>query len=138
MKNTIALISGLIFSIGLGLSGMTRPDVVRGFLDIFGEWNWSLMGVMMGAIGVHGVAYYFITKRQRPILADKFDLPVKNTVDKKLLVGAGLFGLGWGWVGICPGPGIVSLASGDWSIFYFVISMLVGIKIAQLFSKRSL
>lgn len=137
MKNIVALISGLIFSIGLGLSGMTRPDVVRGFLDIFGDWNWSLMGVMMGAIGVHGIAYYFITKRQRPILEKTFDFPSKNTIDRKLLVGAGLFGLGWGWVGICPGPGIVSLVSGDWSIFAFIISMLVGIKIAQLIQKRS-
>lgn len=136
MKALIALVSGIIFSLGLGFSGMTNPEVVKGFLDIFGNWNWSLMGVMIGAIGVHAVTYRLITKRKSPLLADTFELPTKTTLDKKLLIGAALFGLGWGWAGICPGPGIVSLASGEWGIFYFVISMLVGMKAAQIISAK--
>lgn len=137
MKGVVALICGMIFSLGLGFSGMTNPEVVKGFLDVFGNWNWALMGVMIGAIGIHAVTYRLITKRKSPLLADKFDLPTKKNLDRKLILGAALFGLGWGWAGICPGPGIVSLASGEWAIVYFVISMLAGMKLARLFSARN-
>src|SRR4051794_33925482 len=112
MKNLIALITGILFALGLGYSGMTRPDVVKGFLDIFGAWNWQLMGVMIGAIGVHAIAFRLIMKRNSPVLAADFQLPAKKEIDKRLILGSVLFGLGWGWAGICPGPGLVSLASG--------------------------
>lgn len=136
MKGLVALISGFIFAIGLGVSGMTQPHIVRGFLDFFGNWNWSLMGVMGGAIAVHAVMYRLILKRRSPILDSKFQLPQKKDIDVRLISGSAIFGLGWGWAGICPGPGIVSLVSGDLSFFYFVGSMLMGMKLFQVFEKR--
>lgn len=132
MKGFISLIAGVFFALGLGFSGMTQPHIVRGFLDVFGHWDWRLMGVMVGAIGVHGLAYSLIRKRSAPILESTFHLPLKKTLDAKLILGAALFGIGWGWTGICPGPGIVSLASGEWAFVYFVASMLLGMKIFQL------
>jgi uncharacterized membrane protein YedE/YeeE len=125
MKGVIALIVGFLFALGLGFSGMTQPHIVRGFLDIFGAWDWRLLGVMAGAIGVHAISYYFIMKKKTPLLDEKFHVPSLKHFDAKLFVGAMLFGLGWGWTGICPGPGIVSLASGQKEFFYFIISMLV-------------
>lgn len=141
MKGLIALVAGFIFALGLGISGMTQPHIVRGFLDVFGDWDWRLMGVMIGAIGVHGVTYRFIIKRKSPLLSADFSIPKTTTIDKRLILGAIIFGLGWGWAGICPGPGIVSLASGQKPFVLFVISMLIGMKIFQildskLFSKK--
>jgi len=138
MKNLIALVVGLLFSLGLGLSGMTQPHIVRGFLDVFGSWDWRLMGVMIGAIGVHAITYRLIIKRQSPLLAPDFSLPKTTLVDKRLIFGAIIFGLGWGWAGICPGPGIVSLASGEKPFLLFVISMLAGMKVFQLFDAKLL
>jgi uncharacterized membrane protein YedE/YeeE len=136
MKGLVALVSGFIFALGLGLSGMTQPHIVRGFLDVFGNWDWSLMGVMIGAIGVHAVTYRLIMKRNSPLLDSKFYLPAKQLVDKRLVLGAIIFGLGWGWAGICPGPGVVSLVSGNLEFIYFVGSMLIGIKFFQLIERR--
>ena len=126
MKQLIALISGVIFALGLGISGMTQIHVVKGFLDVFGEWNLSLMGVMIGAIAINAVVYQMIKKKDHPLLDKKFYLPTNNHIDKNLLIGAAIFGLGWGWAGICPGPGIVSLVSGKIEIFVFVGSMIAG------------
>lgn len=136
MKGLIAFVTGLIFAIGLGVSGMTRPDVVKGFLDITGNWDWSLLGVMAGAISVHAVAYYFIRKREAPVLDSQFHVPTKKHLDHRLLLGAAIFGLGWGWAGICPGPGIVSLASGKVEFAVFVFTMLAGMKIFELVERR--
>lgn len=132
MKGLISLSVGILFALGLGISGMTQPHIVRGFLDIFGQWDWRLVGVMGGAISVHAIAYRFIIKRPAPFLDTKFQLPTKKDFDAKLILGAIIFGVGWGWTGICPGPGIVSLASGEKSFYYFVGSMLIGMKVFQL------
>ena len=136
MKGLISLSVGVIFALGLGISGMTQPHIVRGFLDIAGHWDWRLMGVMIGAIGVHAITYRLIIKRSSPILDTNFQLPSKKDFDSRLILGAIIFGLGWGWTGICPGPAIVSLASGEKAFFYFVGSMLVGMKTLQLLDKR--
>lgn len=120
--------SGLLFALGLGLSGMTRPDIVQGFLDPLGSWNPSLVAVMVGAIFVFSLSFRLIVKRKTPFWDEKFYLPTKKEIDWRLVSGAALFGLGWGWTGICPGPGLVSLVSGESSFFIFVISMLVGMK----------
>lgn len=138
MKGLVALSVGVIFALGLGISGMTQPHIVRGFLDIAGNWDWRLMGVMAGAIGVHAITYRLIIKRDSPILDTSFKLPTKKDFDARLILGAIIFGLGWGWTGICPGPGIVSLASGEKAFFYFVGSMLVGMKIFQLVDMKFL
>ncbi len=136
MKNLIAFIVGLIFSIGLGYSGMTQPHIVKGFLDVFGDWNYALIGVMGGAIGVHAVVYALVKHRTSPLLDTKFHLPTRKDIDKKLILGAALFGLGWGWAGICPGPGIVSLISGEKEIFMFIISMIIGMFIFKVVEKK--
>ncbi|WP_408095769.1 DUF6691 family protein [Peredibacter sp. HCB2-198] len=138
MKNIVAFFSGLIFALGLGISGMTRPDVVKGFLDITGNWNWSLMGVMIGAILVHSIAYRLIMKRKSPILEREFYVPTKKGIDARLVLGAIIFGVGWGWGGICPGPSIVNLAGGATSIVIFVLFMLLGMKVFQWFDNRVL
>ena len=129
MKIIISFVVGLIFALGLGISGMTQTQVVRGFLDVAGDWNYSLVGVMAGAILVHSVLFYFIKKRSSPLLDTKFHLPTRKDLDGRLLGGAAIFGLGWGWAGICPGPGIVAMASGNLHIILFVVSMLVGMGI---------
>ncbi len=139
MKGLVALVSGFLFAMGLGIIGMTQPHIVRGFLDVFGAWDWRLIGVMGGAIAVHSITYRFILKRPSPILDAKFQLPTKKDIDTRLILGAIIFGLGWGWAGICPGPGIVAMASGDIAFLYFVGSMLIGMKVFQLLdTKRSL
>jgi hypothetical protein len=136
MKGFISLIAGIIFALGLGYSGMTQVHIVRGFLDVFGIWDWRLMGVMIGAIGVHAITYPLIRKRKSPLLVPDFYLPTKNEIDKRLIFGAVIFGLGWGWAGICPGPGIVSLASGNPSFIYFIVSMLLGMKSFQILDNK--
>jgi uncharacterized membrane protein YedE/YeeE len=136
MKNFISLIVGFIFAIGLGISGMTQVHIVRGFLDITGDWNINLIGVMGGAIGIHSLLFYLIKKRSSPLLDSKFHLPTKKDIDGKLLTGAALFGIGWGWAGICPGPGIVATVSGDSNIFIFIGSMLIGMFVFKKIESR--
>ncbi len=136
MKIFIAFIVGLIFAMGLGISGMTQTQVVRGFLDVFGDWDYSLIGVMAGAIFIHSILFYFIKKRSSPLLDSKFHLPTKKDLDWRLISGAAIFGLGWGWAGVCPGPGIVAMASGNINILIFIVFMLLGMGIFKLIEKK--
>ena len=129
MKNFIALLVGFLFALGLGISGMTQVQVVRGFLDITGDWNMNLLGVMIGAIAVHSLLFFVIKKRSSPLLDSKFHLPTKKDLDFRLISGAAIFGIGWGWTGICPGPGLVASVSGNTNILLFVVSMLMGMAI---------
>lgn len=118
--------SGIVFAIGLGISGMTRPVKVIGFLDFFGAWDASLAFVMVGAIAVYFLAYRLSGHMSSPLLAPDFSLPKRSDLDVKLIVGAAIFGAGWGLGGFCPGPALVSLASGTLPVFIFVISMGIG------------
>ena len=136
MRVFISFLTGLIFSLGLGISGMTQTHIVRGFLDITGEWDYSLIGVMAGAILVHGTLFYFIKKRSSPLLDTKFHVPNRKDIDVRLVSGAALFGLGWGWTGICPGPGIVSLVSGNQNIILFIVFMLLGMGFFKLIENK--
>lgn len=125
-----ALLAGVLFGVGLALSGMTLPAKVIGFLDFLGgAWDPSLALVMVSAIGVHTVAYHLIKGRPSPLIAEKWSLPTRRDVDVRLIGGAALFGLGWGLGGYCPGPGVVSLVSGAASSVVFVASMLVAMAI---------
>lgn len=124
-----ALVSGVLFGAGLAVGGMTRPEKVLGFLDVGGAWDASLAFVMAGAIAVHFFAYRLIRGRSAPLYAERFGIPTRRDVDVKLLVGAALFGVGWGLAGYCPGPGIVSLAAGGTGAAVFVASMLLGMSI---------
>lgn len=136
MRVFISFLTGLIFSLGLGISGMTQTHIVRGFLDITGQWDYSLIGVMAGAILVHGTLFYFIKKRSSPLLDTKFHVPNRKDIDVRLVSGAALFGLGWGWTGICPGPGIVSLVSGNQNIILFIVFMLLGMGFFKLIENK--
>jgi uncharacterized protein len=118
--------AGLLFGIGLVVSGMTQPQKVIGFLDLFGQFDPSLMFVMLGAIAVHAVAYRFSVRRGRPLFAPAFEWPSRRNVDRKLLLGAAVFGAGWGLGGYCPGPAVVSLPGGGWQALSFVLAMLAG------------
>lgn len=121
-----SLVVGFIFAIGLGVSGMTQPQKVVGFLDLFGTWDPSLIFVMAGAIAVHFVTYKLIRKRKSPLFAADWQVPAKKDITPALVIGATLFGVGWGLAGYCPGPAITSLASFEQRPFIFVASMLVG------------
>lgn len=117
---------GLIFAIGLGLSGMTNPARVIGFLDVFGAWDPSLMFVMIGALAAHSILFRWIIKRKRPLFSDDFHLPKKKNIDGALVIGAILFGLGWGFAGYCPAPAITALMSFSAAPFIFVAAMMAG------------
>lgn len=121
--------AALLFGMGLGASGMTTPDKIIGFLDLFGNWDPSMLFVMAGAVVTHGLTYRMIKKRSRPILEDKFRIPTSKLVDWRLIIGASIFGIGWGLAGFCPGPAIVALSSGKPAVIIFVVSMCIGILI---------
>lgn len=138
MKNIISIGVGFIFALGLGHSSMTKPSVVKGFLDVFGEWNPTLIGVMVGAIFVHAISYKLIRKRSSPLLDLEFHVPNKRDLDAKLIAGAMIFGIGWGWAGMCPGPAIVALASAQTPVLLFVIFMLLGMLTLQKLQKMKI
>jgi uncharacterized membrane protein YedE/YeeE len=119
-------LAGLLFGLGLVLSGMTDPKKVIGFLDLFGAWDPSLIFVMLGAIGVYAVGYRVIVKRSRPLFARAFALPTRRDIDAKLIAGAAIFGVGWGLGGYCPGPALVSLASLGSGVIVFVLGVAIG------------
>ena len=125
---------GILFSLGLGISGMTEPSKIIAFLDIFGDWDATLIFVMAGAVGVNGILHRFITKKPFPLFDSKFYLPTRMDVDRRLIVGSAIFGVGWGVTGLCPGPGIASLSSGNLYAFSFVGSMLFGMWVITLVS----
>lgn len=130
-KVTIYLLAGVLFGFGLALSGMTDPKVVTGFLDLFGEWNLTLLFVMIGGIAITSIGYLFIFKNEQPIFEQQFFITQNKNIDKPLIIGATLFGLGWGLYGFCPGPAIASLASLNFQTFIFVGAMAIGMLIAD-------
>lgn len=123
---------GLLFGIGLIVSGMADPAKVLGFLDPLGRWDPSLAFVMAGAVLVAFVGYRLAFRRGRPLLAPSFQLPTRTYIDQRLVVGAGLFGIGWGLGGFCPGPALVSLGLGSPGVLVFVPAMLLGMWAARL------
>ena len=126
MSHLIALLSGLIFGIGLILSGMTDPAKVKGFLDLFGAWDPSLALVMGGAIAVGVLAFARAKRRALSWTGSHMEIPTSTVIDRKLIVGGVLFGAGWGIAGYCPGPAIVSASAGSAAALAFVLAMLVG------------
>ncbi|GHF77264.1 YeeE/YedE family protein [Thalassotalea marina] len=132
MKYLLVLIAGILFGLGLSLSQMINPTVVIGFLDITGDWNPALMFVMVGALLVTTIGFRFVLKKDKPWFDSQFHLPIKQHLDKSLIIGAVIFGIGWGLAGYCPGPAVAGLALGQLETLYFVIAMILGIKCAQL------
>jgi uncharacterized membrane protein YedE/YeeE len=117
---------GLVFGAGLLISGMNQPEKVLGFLDIFGAWDATLAFVMAGAVAVAAIGFTLARRRAVPILAPKYFWPERNDIDAPLVIGAILFGIGWGLVGICPGPALVNLAGLSQPILVFVAAMALG------------
>lgn len=126
MRKLTAFLAGLVFGIGLLLAGMANPAKVLGFLDLAGAWDPSLALVMGGAIGIAFLPFTWARKQQRSLLDAPMQLPQKRELDRRLIVGSLLFGIGWGIAGICPGPAVALLLSGHWQILLFVLSMLTG------------
>jgi uncharacterized protein len=120
------LVCGLIFGTGLFVSGMLQPTKVLGFLDIFGAWDASLLVVMATALAVATPGYVLARRRTQPLLSGQFSWPAKSEIDAPLLVGAALFGIGWGLVGLCPGPALESLATLSPGVIAFVVAMAAG------------
>lgn len=132
------LIGGILFSIGLGISGMTEPAKIISFLDVFGNWDPSLIFVMVGAIGVNAVFHRFIIKKANPLFESKFYLPTKKSLDKKLILGSALFGIGWGVTGLCPGPGLASVSTGNPYSLAFLTALIIGMMSVKILESRKL
>jgi uncharacterized membrane protein YedE/YeeE len=121
-----SLVCGFIFGLGLLISGMTQPTKVLGFLDIFGAWDPSLAVVMAAALAASGVGYVLTRRRPAPMLAPKFDISAKTSIDAPLVIGAALFGIGLGLVGLCPGPALENLATLSPQVIVFCVAMAAG------------
>ncbi|MDP2782793.1 YeeE/YedE family protein [Devosia sp.] len=132
MRRTIfAGLIGLVFGTGIAISGMANPAKVLNFFDLAGDWDPSLAFVMGSALLVAAVGYFFVLKRDRPILEPRFHLPTNRKLDASLLAGSALFGIGWGIAGFCPGGAIPALGLGESAAWIFVAAMLVGIAAAK-------
>ena len=136
MRNVVALVAGIVFGFGLALGGMLDPSVVRGFLDFLGAFDPRLGFVFAGAVAVSAAGYALSRRLQKPALATAFAIPASEVIDQRLLLGAALFGIGWGMVGLCPGPAIAGLTLGVPEIFIFTAAMLVGMAAEHLVSRR--
>jgi uncharacterized membrane protein YedE/YeeE len=132
MSRISEFVVGLLFGLGLLLSGMADPGKVLGFLDLFGQWDPSLAFVMGGAIAVGFFAFALAKMRTTTFLGTALHLPKSSQIDKRLVIGALLFGAGWGLAGFCPGPGLVSMASGQGKAAVFVVAMIAGMVLFEL------
>jgi uncharacterized protein len=128
-----AFVVGIIFAIGLAVSEMINPARVIGFLDVAGRWDPTLLLVMTGALAVTVPLFPVILRRSKPLLATQYGLPTQTRIDKRLIFGAAVFGIGWGLAGFCPGPALAALASGSSSVILFVLAMVVGQWLASRF-----
>ena len=131
-----ALLAGLVFGMGLILSGMVNPAIVLAFLDVAGDWDASLLWVMGGAVTAGSVAFALAKRQKTSFLGVPMQLPAAAKIDKRLLLGSFLFGIGWGIAGICPGPALVLTGSGKTEIFVFLIPMLLGMGIFEIVEKK--
>jgi uncharacterized membrane protein YedE/YeeE len=121
-----ALAAGIVFGLGLCVSGMVNPARIVGFLDVTGIWDSTLIFVMLAAVVLTGIGFPLVTKLEKPLFAPEFQLPKKTALDVPLILGAVLFGIGWGIGGLCPGPAITAVASLSPPVFLFVLAMAVG------------
>ena len=136
-RQTLAAFAvGFVFALGLALAGMTRPQKVIGFLD---PWNWdpSLLFVMIGAVGVHAIAYPLVRRRASPLFDREWHVPTRADIGAKLVIGSAIFGVGWGLGGFCPGPAVASFVAGigDTRILVFIAAMIAGMALAKRVSK---
>jgi uncharacterized membrane protein YedE/YeeE len=135
VRELAALVCGVVFGAGLLVSGMTNPAKVLGFLDLAGRWDPTLAFVMGGALAVNAAAWALTRRREAPLFAAAFALPAERRIDRRLLAGAALFGVGWGLVGLCPGPALAGLLRGQLPVYVFVLTLVAGIAAAQLYTR---
>lgn len=136
IKGLASLATGLLFGVGLVLSDMINPLRVRAFLDVAGAWDPSLAIVMASALVPSVIAWQIRRRRQRPLLDDRFHVPTSRQLDRSLLAGAAVFGIGWGIVGLCPGPALADLAIQPWPVAGFVLAMIAGMVLHRLLHVR--
>ena len=126
MRNIAALITGVVFGLGLSMAQMTNPDKVLNFLDMTGTWDPSLLLVLGGAVVLSAVAFHFVFKRSTPLWDSMFHMPLPKAIDRPLVIGSALFGIGWGLSGYCPGPAIASIGFGNPEALWVVPSIIAG------------
>lgn len=136
MANVVTFVSGLLFALGLGISQMTQPQKITNFLNFLGDWDPSLLLVMVGASGIYFITHQLILRRPAPVLGKIFQLPTRREIDRPLIMGAALFGIGWGMVGFCPGPALASVVTGNESVLIFVLAMGVGMYAFEVLDVR--
>ena len=135
---SVSFITGLLFAVGLGISGMTQPEKVIGFLDVTGDWDPSLTLVMGGAVFVYLLVFRVVLpRRERPVVGDRFGIPSRRDIDKPLVLGAALFGAGWGLAGFCPGPALTSTVTGMVPVLLFTAAMFVGFGVHAFATRRA-
>lgn len=132
----VTFICGILFGAGLTISNMTNPYKVLNFLDVFGPWDPTLLLVMAGAVIVTLIGYQLILKTAKPKLSEHYHIPERSAIDKRLIIGSTVFGIGWGLAGYCPGPGMTALATLNWDPLLFVIGMVAGSYVFYLFANR--
>lgn len=131
-----SLLAGVIFGAGLAISGMLDPSKVAGFLDLFGVWDPSLAFVMGGGVVINAIGMMVVMKRKKPLFSDTFKLPVINAIDRPLIIGAVLFGIGWGISGLCPGPAVASALLNPADGIGFVVFMVAGLTLGRVIKRR--
>ena len=137
MNIVASLVCGLIFGAGLAISGMTQPAKVLGFLDIFGRWDPTLAFVMAGALAVSAAGFALAGRASAPVFAARHQWPTRKDIDRPLVAGSVLFGIGWGLVGLCPGPAVVNIASLSPRVILFVLAMVVGMALQGWWRSRA-
>ena len=139
MKNILAFVFGGLFSMGLILSGMSNPEKILNFLDIFGQWDPSLAFVMLGAIAVAFIPFQKVVHQNEPktLYGEAINLPKNNAIDSNLLIGSLIFGIGWGIAGICPAPSLTLIGLGYYQVIYFIIAMFAGLLIHRQWAGRN-
>ena len=128
------LVVGLLFGAGLALSGLINPARVLGFLDLAGAWDPTLAFVLAAALIPSSLAYVLVRRMKRPLMADEFCIPKNRTIERRLVAGAAVFGVGWGLVGLCPGPAIAGLVLGHWQTWLFVAAMIAGMWLQRAYA----
>lgn len=131
-QRLVAIASGLLFGLGLGVSQMVDRERVLGFLDVTGRWDPTLLFVLGGAVTVTAISFRFVLRLPQPVFATKFRLPTRKDIDRSLVLGAAIFGIGWGIAGYCPGPAVVALTLTSWSPVIFLVAFVIGSLSAKL------
>lgn len=137
MKIIVSFLLGALFSAGLSISGMVNPDKVIGYLDFFGKWDPSLIFVMGGGVTLNLILFKFILKRKNPLIDEEFSVPTNSKIDKRLILGSALFGIGWGIGGVCPGPGLSNLFLLSSQVIAFLVSMVVGMLMFKFVNEKT-